>query len=606
MLRRSGLLPLVLIVALAAGSLGAVLGTGSSPKLGLDLAGGFSVTLQPDGPATEDTLDQAIEIIRSRVDGLGAAEPEITRQGSTIVVNLPGVTDRERATELVGTTAELRFRPVVCAVPDLAALGVDPDELDLPDDADLPQDAVPEGEPPDGPGADDGVAEDDAADGADTEEEGVEGQAVRSAATPFQQDPDDEAPEDGPATDDATEDDATEDDATEDDATEDEAPPGDEPITEEELLEQLEGLPGQPGPTGDASLLCSRLRAGELVEPTTRDDDPPDQAAVLPYDDPQAGPQLLVVGPTAVTGDAITGARAQLDQTGVRWIVGIDIGGGAANQAFNELAAMCFSSMGDCADGRSAIALDSEVVTALGYQEPSFAGTAQITGDFDERRARDLALVLRYGSLPVQLETQETEVVSATLGRDALEAGLTAGIIGLAIVAIYMVAYYRLLGLVAIGSLAVSASLLWAVVSWLGETQGLALTLAGITGIIVSIGVAVDSNVVFYENLKEDVSRGRTLRSAVSGSFTAAFSTIVKANVATLIGAALLYWLTVGPVRGFALFLGLATALDMVASYFFMRPLVISLARSPRFQDRPRALGMRPAVATPVTEVVQP
>jgi preprotein translocase subunit SecD len=162
-------------------------------------------------------------------------------------------------------------------------------------------------------------------------------------------------------------------------------------------------------------------------------------------------------------------------------------------------------------------------------------------------------------------------------------------------VAIYMIAYYRVLGVVAMLSLALSGCLLWVVISYLGESRGLALTLAGVTGIIVSVGVAVDSNVVFYEHLKENVARGRTLRSSVDGAFASAFSTIVKADIASLIGAAVLWALTVGPVRGFAFYLGLSTLLDLVASYFFMRPLTVILAKSPRLAGRNRLFGLPPA-----------
>jgi preprotein translocase subunit SecD len=207
--------------------------------------------------------------------------------------------------------------------------------------------------------------------------------------------------------------------------------------------------------------------------------------------------------------------------------------------------------------------------------------------------------VLRFGALPVQLETLTTQTVSATLGRDALEAGIVAGIVGLAIVALYMIAYYRLLGLVAMISLSVSFGLLWSIVSWLGATQGLALTLAGVTGLIVAIGVSVDSNIVYFENVKEDVREGRPVRSSVERSFKSAFSTIVKADVTTLIGAGLLYWLTIGPVRGFAFYLGLATILDLIVSYFLMRPLVVWLGRVRRFQGRPGWLGIPVGELTP-------
>jgi preprotein translocase subunit SecD len=167
-----------------------------------------------------------------------------------------------------------------------------------------------------------------------------------------------------------------------------------------------------------------------------------------------------------------------------------------------------------------------------------------------------------------------------------------AGAIGLVLVAVYMILYYRLLGVVAILSLGLSAVLLWVTISYLGESQGLALTLAGVTGLIVSIGVAVDSNVVFYEHVKETVAGGRTLRTAIDGAFSSAFSTIVKADFASLIGAGVLYWLTVGPVRGFALFLGLATLIDLVTSYLFMRPLAVMLVKSRSLQGRPRLFGM--------------
>ena len=182
--------------------------------------------------------------------------------------------------------------------------------------------------------------------------------------------------------------------------------------------------------------------------------------------------------------------------------------------------------------------------------------------------------------------------MSATLGSGSLRAGIVSGIVGLALVGLYMVAYYRLLGLVAVGSLSVSACLLWVIIAWMGETRDLALTLAGITGIIVSIGVAVDSNVVFYEDFREKVWRGSSPRSVATTSFNSSFRTIVTANMASLIGAVLLYVLTVGSVRGFALFLAIGTVLDMIASYWFMRPMALYLARSRRWADRPRWLGM--------------
>ena len=327
------------------------------------------------------------------------------------------------------------------------------------------------------------------------------------------------------------------------------------------------------------------------IELTAPEDDVADAEVIL---DSIEGERLRL-GPTLLTGEALSTAEARLSgQTGGVWTVNMTMRGGADGiDAFNEAATACFDRTPTCPSGRLAITLDGEVQSAPTIQTPTFERDAiQISGSFTESEAKDLALVLKFGALPVELVPQQTQAVSATLGKDALDAGIISGIVGLLLVAIYMIAYYRLLGVVAMLSLALSGSLLWVVISYLGENRGLALTLAGVTGIIVSIGVAVDSNVVFYEHLKEDVSRGRTLRSSVDGSFASAFSTIVKADIASLIGAAVLWSLTVGPVRGFAFYLGLSTLLDLVASYFFMRPLTVMLAKSPRFADRNRWFGL--------------
>jgi preprotein translocase subunit SecD len=165
--------------------------------------------------------------------------------------------------------------------------------------------------------------------------------------------------------------------------------------------------------------------------------------------------------------------------------------------------------------------------------------------------------------------------------------------VGLILASAYMIAFYRFLGLLAVLKLAVEGALLWAIISYLGTSNGLALTLAGITGIIVSIGVSLDSNVVYYEHLKEDILRGRSIRSATDHSFVSAFSTIVKADVASLIGAALLWWLTVGPVRGFAFYLALSTALDLLTSWAYMRP-VVRLATRSRLVHSSALLGLPP------------
>ena len=285
--------------------------------------------------------------------------------------------------------------------------------------------------------------------------------------------------------------------------------------------------------------------------------------------------------------------------------------GGDASDTFNELAAACFNQTEICPSGQSAIVLDSNVVTVLGYEQPSFEGSAVISrqGGFPEGEAKDLGLVLRYGSLPVELEPQTVQTVSATLGEDSLRAGLIAGFLGLGLVCLYMLLYYRALGVVVILGLAVWAALLYALIAWLGEAQGLALTLSGVTGLVVSIGVTVDSYVVYFERLKDEVKLGRSIRSSVDRAFKRAFRTILAANVSSFIGAFLLYWLTVGPVRGFAFFLGLATILDVVVAWFFTRPMVALLARNHFFTEArvfgvARGLATAPTRAQPATEGV--
>ena len=302
----------------------------------------------------------------------------------------------------------------------------------------------------------------------------------------------------------------------------------------------------------------------------------------------------FLLGPTELTGDTLAGASAGLDQSGIAWQVNPVFKAGADGiDQFNRVAAECVAGAETCPTTQLAIVLDSEVISAPTIQQPSFErDQIVISGDFDESSAKNLALVLEYGALPVELEPQQTQTVSATLGEDSLRAGLISGLIGLFLTVIFMIGYYRLLGVVAIASLVLEFALVWALISYLGESRGLALTLAGVTGLIVSIGISVDSNVVFYEHLKEDVRNGRTFRSTVDRSFDSSFSTIIKADVASLIGAVLLYYLSVGPVRGFALLLGISTVVDIIASWFFIRPAVLILARSPRLRARNAVFGM--------------
>ncbi|MGH9193083.1 MAG: protein translocase subunit SecD [Acidimicrobiales bacterium] len=531
-MRRKIWFPLVFIVLVAVGALAATLISGNSPELGLDLQGGVSVVLEPTSDASGDALDQAVDIIRDRVDALGVAEPEITRQGDAIVVQLPGVKNRDRALELVGQTAELRFRPVL---QDLTG-----SEVAQPDESESTTTTT--------------------AEGAATTTTTTGGSTTTTAAA-------DDAAAGLPLGESAG--------AAQEPTTTTTAPP----LT-------TTTVPGAPA-------------EGAPVPLTSRQDDTADATVTLPGKDDEGVFQL---GPTLATGQIVSSARAEIPQG--QWLVALSMKGGADGiDKFNEIAAQCNPPSAVCPTGRLAIVLDSVVQSAPTINEPSYSqDDITISGSFGEDEAKDLALVLRYGSLPVELERQSVQTVSASLGEDSLRAGIIAGLVGLGLVALYMLMYYRALGLVMIVGVGISGALLYAIVSWMGETRGLALTLAGVTGIIVSIGVTVDSYVVFFERLKDEVKAGRTLRSSTERAFKRAFRTILAANISAFLGAAVLWWLTIGSVRGFAFFLGLSTVLDVIVAWLFTRPTVMLLSRNRFFTEMPGFGVARGLAAGPVRE----
>jgi preprotein translocase subunit SecD len=538
-MRRKLWLPLVFIVVAAIGGLAATLISDSSPELGLDLQGGVSVVLEPTSKASSDALGQSVEIIRDRVDALGVAEPEITRQGDAIVVQLPGVKNRDRALELVGQTAQLRFRPVL---QDLTG-----SEVLQPDENATSTTTTPEG-------------------GGTTTT--TAGGATRTTTAP------DENAAGLPLGESAG--------AAQEPTTTTTVPPTTTTTAPDE--------PAQSGP----------------VQLTSRQDDKADATVTLQGKD---GEGVYQLGPALATGQIVSSARAEIPQG--QWLVALSMkGGGDGIDKFNEIAAQCNPPSATCPTGRLAIVLDSVVQSAPSINEPSYSkDDITISGSFTEGEAKDLALVLRYGSLPVELERQSVQTVSASLGEDSLRAGVIAGVVGLVLVALYMLLYYRALGVVMIVGVGISGALLYSIVSWIGETRGLALTLAGVTGIIVSIGVTVDSYVVFFERLKDEVKAGRTLRTSTERAFKRAFRTILAADISSFLGAAVLWWLTVGSVRGFAFFLGLSTVLDVIVAWFFTRPTVILLSRNRFFTEMPgfgvaRGLASSGALARPAVAPV--
>jgi len=632
MLKRPAL-PAVITAVIAVTLFVITIVVGNTPNLGLDLQGGVSVVLKPvpkdneNGEVSKEALEQTREIISKRVNGIGVGEPDITIQGSNIVVQLPGIKDQKQAVELVGQTAELRFRPV------LEQVGSTLSATQRADAEKRRSELRTELKIPDGVTGQQVEDDERKARGKPTraEEQAAAAQAQQQlAAQTGGIDPTTGQPTDLSAVTVPT-------NSVAPVIAAPTIPSGDGTGGGKSFKGPRQTLPPTtPAPTTTAPTTTTStttttidpapknqygitvyanpeaqldakfaellgieqalIQADTQITPIDQDD--PTKEVILPSrsggkgeDGKDAPAPIYRLGPSLLTGAAIEDATAGLNSA--EWEVRPTFREGAAGiDLFNAAAQKCNSGDPLCPTKQLAITLDGVILTAPTIQEASFArDSIQISGSFQEKEAKDVAVALRYGSLPLVLEQQQVQTVSATLGKGALKAGLIAGGVGLALVALYIILYYRILGLVTLGSLILSSMTLWTIIGFFGVTQGLTLTLSGVVGIIVSVGVSLDSSVVFYENLKEDVRNGRTLRTSVTKSFDTAYRTIVKADISSLIGAVILYLLSVGPVRGFAFFLGLSTILDMVFAYWFIRPTVKALGLS-KLGARPELFGI--------------
>ena len=521
-------LRLIFSIAVVAVPLIAVFATDTTPQLGLDLQGGISVVLAPKAgfTAQSDTLGQAVNIIRNRVDSLGVAEPEISRQGNNIIIDLPGVKDRDKALKIVGQTAELRFRPVLQSLP-AENVPVTTTTTTAPTATTAP-----------------GATTTTAAGGSTTTT------ASGSTSTTVQRGSV-VAPQASTTT------------------------ASTAPTTTTATTAPGGATPGETTTTTVAPLTG-------VVKST---EDIADQEVVLPIREGSAdrGAARLRLGPALMTGADVKTASA-IFRSGQGWVVDLSFTGEGFGK-FNDIAAKYVGQ-------QIAIVLDGVVQSYPVIQDAKFeSNNVQISGSFKEREAKDLALVLKYGALPVPLERQTVQDVSPSLGKEQLRSGIVAGLIGLALVALYMLVYYRMLGLVIWAGLLLAAGALYVLTCWLGSSIGLTLTLSGVTGIIVSVGITVDSYVVYFERLKDEVRSGKTIRSSLDRGFSRSFRTILAADIVSLIGAALLYLLAIGSVRGFAFFLGISVLLDLFVAYFFMHPLVSIIGRKPAF-TKARWLGI--------------
>jgi preprotein translocase subunit SecD len=533
---------LVGLLIVVFGSFAGNLVAGNEPVLGLDLQGGISITQEPVGAYDSVSLDLAVERIRERIDSLGVAEPEIIRQGDAIVVNLPGVDNQDEALRLVQVTGAVLLRPVLLAQP---ISPLDTSSTTIADDASSTTMT-------DGPST-------TAADGSSTTVP-VTTLAVSTTAPggPSRQLP--QVATSIPTADSTT-----------------------VPATTDSTL---------PTSSTDVPLGTDAPADSDVTSPTPPAEmgDPSDPSATVIVQNTD-GSEIYQLGPSFATGEVFN-SDAQADIISGGWGVRVTLKNGAAgSDLWNIGAAQCFAKSTTCPTGRMAIVLDGVVQSAPSVNQPSFTGGVDITGNFQESEAKDLARVLKSGALPVRLEVQAVQIVSPTLGDDSLNAAIVSGLIGVLLVLLFMMLYYRLLAVIVVFGIAISGLVQWNVISLLSTTNGLALSLSGIAGIIVSVGVTVDSYVVFFEKLKDELKSGRTLKNSAERGFKSAWRTILAADIVSLIGAFTLWSLTVGSVRGFAFFLGLSTLCDLIIAWFFTRPTMLMIARTKRFQ-RGRLFGI--------------
>ncbi|MER5968003.1 protein translocase subunit SecD [Streptomyces sp. NPDC002057] len=525
----------------------------TTPRLGIDLAGGTSITLKAkaepgqESAVNETNMNTAVDIIERRVNGLGVSEAEVQTQGrENIIVNIPRGTNEKQAREQVGTTAQLYFRPVLAVTNGGPAPAPSAGTSGSPSATPKPSaSGSSAGEKPTTPtaGATQGRALTEALKAPTPTPTGTASTAPKPSGTPSA----------APTPDAAT-------------------------AALEQKFTALNCLDPK-----------QRTAAGQGVKPT--------EPAVACGEDAPGVWSKYLLGPAEVEGRDVDDAKGQFDQQRGMWIVTMDFTG-AGSKKFQAITGK-LSSQAD-PQNRFAIVLDGEVVSAPSVRQ-TLSASAEISGNFNQQSAQDLGNILSYGALPLSFETQSVDTVTAALGGDQLEAGLIAGAIGLGLVIIYLVAYYRGLSLIAILSLGVSALLTYVIMALLGPAIGFALNLPAVCGAIVAIGITADSFIVYFERIRDELREGRTLRPAVERAWPRARRTIMVSDFVSFLAAAVLFIVTVGKVQGFAFTLGLTTLLDVVVVFLFTKPVMTLLARTKFFGDGhpwsgldPKRLGAKP------------
>jgi preprotein translocase subunit SecD len=522
------------------------------PALGLDLKGGTRITLTAQGSPSKGSLDEAAGIIDQRVNGSGVTEAEVTTQGNKyIIVEIPGKTDNNLV-DVVKRQAQLRFRTVACSTADPGPCGATaPPGPQVPSTqpSGLPT-SQPSGQPSGSPKGRPGFLAGKSADK-------KKSTAASSSASPTA------SPSASPSTSPS--------------ASPSPGTTGSKGDPAKSALAFIQN----PGPEAIAAYNAYSCPATKPVV-----DDPNKFLVTCGTGDDAATKYLL--SPAAIEGTDLKSAEAGVPQQQVQWIVNLALGG-EGKQVFADLS----SSMNGTGQ-RFAIVLDGQVISAPEFTGTILDGNAQITGNFTESSAKALATSLKFGALPIAFTKDGTSVeqIGASLAGDQLTAGITAGLLGLLLVMLYCLVYYRGLGMVVIASLLVAGAVTYSLVLLLSETAGFTLTLPGIAGLIVAVGITADSFIVYFERIRDEMRDGKSMRVAVQAGWKRARNTCLAADTVSLLAAVVLYIFAAGVVKGFAFALGLSTLIDLAIFFWFTHPMVTLLGRYRFFNRGHRLSGL--------------
>ena len=548
-----------------------VFGTGdhkASPQLGIDLKGGTTVTLTArtanGAPPDQSSLNEALQVIEARVNGTGVTDAQVNLSGSNIIITIPG--DQGTLAKQLGQTAHLMFRPVIQQVAATQTQTPPTSTAPATPTSGAPTSGAPtSGSTPPSSGtakpSTTGTAAPPPSSGANggTTPQAYVGPGAK-AATPT-------TPSAPPT------------------STSSAPPSGNNNPNgnvNQETAKAIQQAKATRQSTNSAiqQAALNALKCGPgIQDPLQGNDDP--KLPLVTCD--SNGQVKYILGPELLDGRQITSATSGQNPNGVDFVV---------NLTFNSAGSKTWATYTAANVNKAvAVVLDTSVVSAETIQEAIPGGNTQISGSFTQQQAQELAQQLKFGSLPLSFETSNAQTVSATLGLSSLQAGLVAGAIGLLLVIIYCLFYYRALGLLTVISLGFSGITIYAVLVLLGRWIGYTLDLSGVAGFIISIGITADSFVVFFERLKDEVREGRTFRSAVPRAWVRARRTILASDAVSFLAAVVLYIVAVAEVQGFAFTLGLSTILDLVIVFLVTHPLVVFASRS-KFLSKPSMSGL--------------